>query len=476
MNTDPLRTHRARKTLDIIRNRFRATCAEPSVYVRAPLNLHNREQRDRPVTRPTSVPKSSRKRWSSTLYNTIALISEWNRWRRCKRWLQKQKMAISHTDWNSPPTNRTLPVAADARPTCVVFGLHWLDYGGAEKYAIRCIEIAREKYFCVVLTDRPSTHPLKSLAQHPNVTIIHLDQEIGWKNFPNFIHALFTDMDVKILHLHHCMALYDQLENIQKISPRTHVVDTLHIIEHNGGGYPQVAGTRTKYIDTHHVISDQLRQYLAENFNRTQNVAVAKLIRKDITPPIEPNILKRHRNQSLRITFIGRLDFQKRPRLFILIARHLTDKITKKHALTLDLKLIGEGPLASSVQKLNEANRDLGVQFLPAGTNVPQILSESDFLILPSENEGIPLVAYEALEQGCIPICTDVGANSELCGKLVVPPAPTQTITQTKNIIDRFIQDPYFIKSTWAEIRDRLMAEHTKQSGDEFAHSLYSGI
>ena len=89
------------------------------------------------------------------------------------------------------------------------------------------------------------------------------------------------------------------------------------------------------------------------------------------------------------------------------------------------LALIGDGPLASTIQNfvrdggLTDRVRFCGVQAPP---EVARWMNAADLLCLPSHSEGCPNVILEALSTGCPAVASDVGGVPELitpeCGVL----------------------------------------------------------
>ena len=126
---------------------------------------------------------------------------------------------------------------------------------------------------------------------------------------------------------------------------------------------------------------------ISTQFNDTQ------IIPNIIDPNIFDNKIKQNEiPKSLgKLIFIGRLSKEKRPELFIELAR-----ITQIESI-----IIGDGLLSSTLRKESE---DVGnLKFLGQQLNPWEFASNRDLLIMTSEYEGDGLVALEAVSLG-IPV------------------------------------------------------------------------
>lgn len=111
------------------------------------------------------------------------------------------------------------------------------------------------------------------------------------------------------------------------------------------------------------------------------------------------------RNESLTITYVGRLESVKGVDDFVSAAASL-----KKDFPNLNIQVVGwykEGhPL---VQKFAQVVRFTGLR-----DDIPQVLGESDIFVLPSYSEGLSNALMEAMASGCACIATEVGGNRYL--------------------------------------------------------------
>lgn len=119
----------------------------------------------------------------------------------------------------------------------------------------------------------------------------------------------------------------------------------------------------------------------------------------------------------LRVLFAGRLAAQKN------VARLLA--AVELATAPIELVLVGEGEQRAELQDLARGSRLAApITFtgaLPRDALLDQ-MRQADVLVLPSDREGMPLVALEAMAAGLPVLATDVPGNRELlagCGGLV---------------------------------------------------------
>lgn len=109
-------------------------------------------------------------------------------------------------------------------------------------------------------------------------------------------------------------------------------------------------------------------------------------------------------NPAVRLVFTGRLVDQKRPLL-------LLDALARIQDLPWSLTLIGDGPLMDAARE-RVSRHALGERvcftgWIP-GEQVHALLSEGDIFCMPSQSEGLPVAAVEALKHGMAIAGTDI--------------------------------------------------------------------
>jgi glycosyltransferase involved in cell wall biosynthesis len=108
------------------------------------------------------------------------------------------------------------------------------------------------------------------------------------------------------------------------------------------------------------------------------------------------------------VTWIGRAVPVKAPHRILEIATECEFR-----GLRVQFVIVGEGPLLSDLKSLAK-EKELPVTFLGWQSDIEQILSFSDLVLLTSENEGTPVALIQAQMAGVPVLTTDVGSASEV--------------------------------------------------------------
>lgn len=103
------------------------------------------------------------------------------------------------------------------------------------------------------------------------------------------------------------------------------------------------------------------------------------------------------------------------------------------------LLLVGDGPLRSELEdKVSELNLTDYISFYgksSAGEEVLSLMDDSDLLILPSRQEGLPRVIIEGMARGMPCVCTNVGGTKELVTIEQILNVPLDATTLAKRIV-----------------------------------------
>jgi len=306
---------------------------------------------------------------------------------------------------------------AAAQPA-VILGLHWFELGGAERWAFETVRLVREAGFLpIVLTNRDSHQPWIQRTELDDALVIPFSEATSKSQTPGveeLLRGLLRTFDVRGVVVHHNQWLYDRLHWIARSRPDIPIVDSTHIVEYRGGGYPLSSVRVSEVVTRHHVISPALERWMVD----TQRVDPARVV---MAPLIgltvgqkEAAFREREPAQPFTVAFIGRMARQKAPEVFVAIAHRLRRQGHR------DLRFImhGDGEMAGWVDDLLRAYGLADVVRRDSSVPVTVTLDEAHLLVVTSHNEGLTLTTFEALAHGVPVVSTDVGAQSD-----IVPPS-----------------------------------------------------
>lgn len=373
------------------------------------------------------------------------------------------------------------PGLANGRKVAVLFGLHWLEVGGAEKWALDTVSLARELGAVpLVLTDRESPHPL---VEHPSMrgaVFLPLTHPLRPGDDARLLNALVQLYDIRLVHIHHCSWLYERTPWLKVMSPSTHIVDSLHLSEWRTGGFVEIARRQSAAIDVHHVESPGLRDYMADVLHvDTAKMVMAPLVdlgpeRNGSAAPGSASTTHLVATSTLTIGFVGRLTQQKRPFLFLALARRLHRRTPGRYHFILH----GDGELEQETQHLID-RYGLGDVLQRRGVDDPvgQTYAASDVLVLTSENEGVTLVSYGAAQEGCLVVSADVGSQRSLVpDELLLPRHPFQLVHKGSALIERLAVDDRWRGQLLDQQATKLKELSSVRGARAWASTLYREV
>ena len=136
------------------------------------------------------------------------------------------------------------------------------------------------------------------------------------------------------------------------------------------------------------------------------------------------------KSNELKLLSVGRFNEQKDyPNLLRAIAT-FHESLKQKKCM---LSIAGDGELRPQIEELIE---HLGlknkVTLLGRRNDIPQLMQEADFFILPSAYEGFGLVVAEAMACGAFVIATNSGGVAEVMGDtgILVPPQNSEALAE----------------------------------------------
>lgn len=359
-----------------------------------------------------------------------------------------------------------------------LFALHWFDHGGAEKFAITSMKKARSMGFHVYcIVDKRGNKYYEDKARDICENIFNIADSLPKEYWHRFYINANNRLNVGVFHIHHAISAYQALPKIRALTNTQKILDTTHIVEHTDGGYVRVSGVFSQYLDYHHTISQESSEYLAnELLVPYDKIKLGYLFNQE--SKLELSFDKVYSlNKECHISFVGRFVNQKRPYLFI----ELISKIKNHPRLksrNIVFNMVGDGPLADICDQLIE-KKGLGavINRLPADYDVDQLLKESHFLIIPSENEGLTLVAYEAILNNCIVVSTDVGSQKEIVAPdSLLSRHPDLFIESCLSLLDKAFDETKYAEQLLKQQFDAINTIASKLNWENVLDEIYGSV
>ena len=405
---------------------------------------------------------------------------------------RQQARIIGHHSFDPVPRATSLPLGQISAPggcipgeggksPAILIGVHWLETGGAERLAMECVAWARAAGFRVlIVAELPGPHRNAwKLPDDPDIEFIRADAYLPPDRWGTFLQGLVQSENIRALHIHHNTRLYDNLMQLKALFPDLAVIDSTHIIEHSNGGFPRTSGVWTRYIDHHHVISRDLVSFYLDRFGVSEKVLLGRMldpVPADDSPP-DPEFRLKAGQKSCRIAFVGRMVHQKRAPLVVEITRKLK-AWAGAQGVALHVDMVGTGAYLDVVRTMiRKARLSDTIALHPPDTDVPALLEQADILILPSSNEGLALVCYEAIRHGVLPISTDVGGQAELIpDSLLVARAPRACIRETVDLIGQLMIRSDLLEDCKQAVLDKYRSLGADPTAQETLGTLYRDI
>lgn len=282
--------------------------------------------------------------------------------------------------------------------------------GGAEKVHLNIIKALASKKVCIIFTLNSATQNFREQF-NANANCIEINPILNKRNL--FVNSLLKKSIYKTINNScNCKVVFGSnagyfYQMLPFISNKIDRIDLFHAFSKADSREKEVVNS-VMYIDKRVVINQNTKKDLLEIYtlNKVEPKynTLIQVIENGIV--IENNEFIPKNNFNIKIGYVGRWSDEKRPQLFLEIAK----KVLCKNS-SIEFYMAGIG-MKSNIDRINEA----GVTFLGEITNENELAGfykQLTFLLITSEYEGFPMVIMESMAQGVIPISTDVGGISE---------------------------------------------------------------
>jgi len=292
----------------------------------------------------------------------------------------------------------------------ILFILPYFQTGGAERVHLNIVKSVKDKKLCILFTHNSATENFKKdFLQYAK--IIEINEILTKKNnsINEFLKlriskAINKSLSIKSIFASNTNFFYEILPQINQDIIK---IDLVHAISNENKTIVEHYINSSDKINYRIVINKAAYNAISLNYS---SYGVSKAAYKKLV--IIENAIEIHENEKLEkrkdinIGFVGRWSKEKRPEIFLKIAKKI-----KKEEPSISFLMAGIG-MKSNVTKMKKFD----ISFSGEITNDETLNSfykSLTFLLITSYREGFPMVIIEAMAQGVIPISTNVGGISE---------------------------------------------------------------
>lgn len=307
----------------------------------------------------------------------------------------------------------------DRSSVTLLIATAWLNQGGIEQELIDlCKYLDPSRFNVLVATTRRSTHPWENLLRNFHTRIYHLADFLDPRQIHRGLAHLILNHGIDVLHIIHSREAYEALPLIKRICPYLCVSDRNVTF---AGGFPKIsAKIGGAGLDVRTVGHLQLAQQMSVAYGlqgETLKVIHAGTDLQGLEEALSSGEGSLHMMCNLPpdvpiVLFIGRLDPEKRPHVFVQTAAKIL-KMCPDHLVHFAMVGNGEmeGYIEAEVIKLGMRER---FHLLGFHLDRHKLIFDSTLLMITSAYEGVALVSFEAMAVGTPQISADVGGQSEL--------------------------------------------------------------
>ena len=178
-----------------------------------------------------------------------------------------------------------------------------------------------------------------------------------------------------------------------------------------------------------------------------------------------------NRDETVKVAFVGTLDVRVKGIALLLQVLSAADFGDSKW----ELSLFGEGKDRDIIEELIvQFGLDSHVALMGWTDNIDEIWDNHHLLVVPSFNEGMPIVIHEAMLRQRVVIATDVGGNAEIIlHKITGFLAPSASFASLK----RTMELAFDLRHDWVNIARKarksiIEAREAGQSIEDIIHAI----
>lgn len=314
--------------------------------------------------------------------------------------------------------NMVLPQYKKNNKKTILFIFPWTVVGGADIFNLELIKrLDKTKYNCIVLTTAPMKNVLRQKFEEYVMEFYDMSNFLDHKDYPLFVDYLVGSRNVTSVFVSNTALGYALLPGIKQKYPHVTTIDYVHSIDlvDTRGGFGKYTKEFDEVLDFTFTCNNFTLQQLKKDYKKVN----AKTIyigtdheKFDIHKYDVSELKKEYKIPSDKkvVSFIARLSYEKRPMLFLEIAKKLL-----KQNNDLIFLIAGDGPLYDEIKEnIDKFHLQDKIRMLGMVSESEKVFAVSDVTINCSLLEGLALTSYESLSMGVPVVSANVGGQAEL--------------------------------------------------------------
>jgi glycosyltransferase involved in cell wall biosynthesis len=269
--------------------------------------------------------------------------------------------------------------------------------GGGEVWVYEQIKrLDKNLYEPVVILINGTAEEFKIKLLKENVKIEDLSEEGGAKA----LYALLETEKYDIINFYNSVGVYKILKDVWNGGLRCRIVEIVHSDFMWADSMAKVS-KRDPFVSLIIAVSNTVARSLLKKNNKNVFV-LPQQVDWSKSEERSKSILEENIREKFIVGFVGRLSHEKNIPIILKCAEKLPD---------VEFIIVGDGPQKETLKQMSKGSN---IHFVGAKSDVEKYYASFDVLILPSIEEGLPLVILEALNCGVPVIASDVGAIREI--------------------------------------------------------------
>ncbi|HIT23736.1 MAG TPA: glycosyltransferase, partial [Candidatus Faecimonas intestinavium] len=308
--------------------------------------------------------------------------------------------------------NMILPDYKKDKRTTVLYLFPWMVVGGADFFNLELIKrLDQTKYRAIILTTTPSDNPIRQDFED-YAEVYDMASFLEREDFINFTDYIISSRKVDLVMVSNTEYGYYMVPYLKSKYPQIPFIDYIHCIDIDDErfGFARCSRDVKEYLSYTYCCNNSTLRELKEDFEikNAETIYIGVDEQKFNPEKFDKKSLRDKYDvpqDKIIISFVARLADQKRPEMFMEIAKRLYEKNSNIYFV-----VAGDGPLMPKVKDLANDNFKL----LGMVKKTDEIYALSDLTLNCSTFEGLALTSYESLSMGVPVISTDAGGQSEL--------------------------------------------------------------